>query len=537
MLRNKVASTLFRSLLRWVRRPEVVDSRFQLSAAELGIEHALPAGTVVRNAEGLQGAIFHCFRTLPGTSENIDLGFKVLRELNSKNGDFTKRNKEKRARETPEAQALAIFRVGQIVKHVDLNVRGVVTGWSIDLVRQVQVVEVLSDMFDGGPYSALLSDTIPVDATGLKFETDRDLHRIINHTVPKYFEGYDITRGRYVPTEENRYWYSHDIALLEKEASTVTPGIVGAGKLKQLNMSLKHVNTTIASMGRTMSGIVQKHADILKTPDRRSHANSLLDDKTIAQQVLDNVGRSIAGCMSGPLGRSSPLSLILPPDAAASLQGPTEFYQRLRRGGAFRKISAEGADGSDSAKSSLDHGIYSGYGSKLIRMSATDINRVYSAVGHLHDCFQTVDLLLQLRFQHRGQFYHHGLQLAPNAPQLAETTASLPATGKIGQDPISPRVVCPPMSAIVEGYVAENTGPPPAFKVGQVVRHKVLGCRGVVGGFDVLPNFSVAPYGVTEQPVFKVRGSECWASYASQHLADKKLSAQYMGDHCVCVAA
>ena len=165
MLHNRLARTLFKSLLKWNRRPEVCGSRFTIDPNAIGISPLLPPSiTVLNGAEDVQGAIFHSFRRLRDDNNNainnaspaaamtptqhIDLGFRVLKQLNE-TGIVLKEKfdarEERHSYENPQQQHLIRFRVGQVVQHNDMQFRGIVVGWRIDPEQLQQEVEVLPD--------------------------------------------------------------------------------------------------------------------------------------------------------------------------------------------------------------------------------------------------------------------------------------------------------------------------------------------------------------------------------------------------------
>ena len=94
--RLKIA--LFRSLLRWTRQPEAVQSKFSLDPSEFGVDGLLPKSVRrVRNNTGVYGAVSYLFREKPDVinsvrlarghmalSENdtIDVALDVIKRLN-----------------------------------------------------------------------------------------------------------------------------------------------------------------------------------------------------------------------------------------------------------------------------------------------------------------------------------------------------------------------------------------------------------------------------------------------------------------------
>ena len=77
--------TLCRSLLRWARSPNVHLTPFALDPADFKVDDIFQGIALIRNSIGVQTALIHVFRTLPLTSDNIDLAMGAIRKLNSLN--------------------------------------------------------------------------------------------------------------------------------------------------------------------------------------------------------------------------------------------------------------------------------------------------------------------------------------------------------------------------------------------------------------------------------------------------------------------
>ena len=484
MLRNRVAGALFKSFLRWNRRPEVVGSKFALDGTSLGIAKFLPPNATITNAEGLQAAVYHCFRTLDGSPENIDLGFKVLRDLNSVSQTLSERVSGRESRSKPEVQGIATFRVGQVVQHKKYNVRGVVTGWSLDDTKTKQIVEVLPDVVDANELanSPNLSAVVFVDSSLLQLVEDKDLHRIINRDIRTYFDGYDINRRRYMPNMDLKYWYESDLAALETDAVT-GKNYLPSTELKALHKALFRVQNTTINIGREMQCIVERHTDRLRSLSAEDHA--------VAQLILDEVKKCIDGCVLEGHMTPVPLpgqSFEVGNDAAKEKVTVVPFAKKLLRGGVHRSIStASPSEGSDTTS----------VNKSTRKMASKDLERVYYAVGYLGNCFSAVDQLLQLRFQARGLAYHDGLRLRAHNDSLNTEDSRLEEVHSNHLD--------------VTQWNQETATPAARFKVGQIVKHKKFGYRGVIAGFDQRPSTDISKWeGILdlefgqEQPIYKV---------------------------------
>ena len=504
MLKNKIARSLFRHLLRWNRRPEVVGTRFSLNAESLGLQaEAIPGHyeNNIRNAEGVQAMIFHCFRTLPPSQQNIEMGFKVLRGLNKASVDLLELSNAKASRLTAEAEEKAKFRIGQIVKYN--SIRGVVTGWKLGQFEKeaVQVVDVLPDNCDVNVLTKRkrkrFAKGVTVPSTELNIVTDKNMHRVSNDKLSEYFIGYDPTRGRFIPTDDMQHSYQEDIDVLE---STIDPCLekVPTEELEKLNESLHSVLKTVSDIGRDMSEIVHKHAEIFQLEDKEKTTIKYFEGETVAQQVLHELGRCICGCFEEVSTEVCNITYISKGGSvAAPAKQERRFFQALRRGGAFRKLPS-----SQSVANSAAAVILSARGSDIVRMNAVELTRVYRALGHLANSFGVVDQMLQLRFQSKGLAYHDGLYVDHTA--TPDNSVSVAGKSRV-------REVSNGGDEQTEQLNRETAEPAAVFKLGQVVRHKTFGYRGVIAGFAMRPELDELHWGRVvdlklgiEQPMYKV---------------------------------
>ncbi len=148
MLSKSVSRTLFRSLLRWNRRPEVVASKFGLDTSHLSIDKFMPTDFKIIGNEHVQASIYHIFRNNEPTDDNLDLCFAALRDLNDLSSQLKERIALRAKYSSDEFNSKVVFRIGQPVKYKKLKFRGVVVGWEIDPVTKKQNIEVLFDVHD-----------------------------------------------------------------------------------------------------------------------------------------------------------------------------------------------------------------------------------------------------------------------------------------------------------------------------------------------------------------------------------------------------
>ena len=142
-------------------------------------------------------------------------------------------------------------------------------------------------------------------------------------------------------------------------------------------------------------------------------------------------------------------------------------------------------------------------------MSAPQVTSVYYSIGYLGNCYSTIDQLLQLRFQTKGIAHHDGLRVKPTS---SSSTASSISTTEITTNLIE----LPDQDQLTTQWNAATSQPAPQFRVGQVVRHKKFGYRGVVSGYDMRPSMDMSAWeGIEglehgqEQPIYKVITVPC----------------------------
>lgn len=506
-------------------------SKFAVDPVVIGAKPFLPANVKeLRDAEGVQAAIFQCFRNNEPTPESLDAGFKVLRELNEVGKKLSVRCEARANRASEVYQSLATFRVGQVVQHKAFNVRGIVTGWDLDETKSKQVVEVLPDLVDTNEFAGvynLFETIVKVNSEDLQLVEDKDLHRIINRNVKNFFDGYDVVRRKYIPSPDLSYWYECDLKALENSANAKDN--MSASQLRQLNKSLSATQRSIQGIAIDMKAIIAKHAPrlMLPTETETGNLNNTLSNiastipsdhvgRSMADDILEEVHKCIAGCMSEqPPTAPLPLpSQSLHARAAAAAEEDAKsmsvdtFRQPLRRGGIYRQHQITNPALTEDATAVIKSPRSGSKASSNSSMGAAEVEKIYYAVGYLGNCFSAVDQLLQLRFQARGVAYHDSLRVVP------EEETSVPAGDNSGEG-LSPR-----QSRVVEVAVADEMAkqknaatmfPAAIYRVGQIVRNTELGYRGVICGFDQRPGQNLLAWeGIAglkygqEQPIYKV---------------------------------
>lgn len=528
MISNKVSRTLFRSLLRWNRRPDVVASKFSIDTVGFGIDKILPKDYKVIGHEGVQAAIFHCFRNNPATDENMDLCFSVLKSLNELSLELKERLDFRVANMADERNSKATFKVGQIVRYKKLKYRGIVSGWIIDPETGTQKIEVVFDMMD---VSENYDGRYRIDSDYIKSEhftliEDRFLTRVYNPLLHSYFQGYNESINRYIPKEELLFLYPRDF-----EAFNATRDESAESSASSLSENLKfssdRVNDTVRNVGIKLESILKQYvsqAELDQMVDEMKDIELVKKDNlsskstnhlTVMRQVLDEVLTMIKMCrlnkttatvdktvedgirtiqfFESSSGDSSEIFGGDINDSEVRVKNNV-MYQRLRRGGDFRLQQAKNLLHSASIHSNTRTStMYDG-----LHLS---MNRSYEALSSLTKLYNIIDQLLQLRFQNKGIAHFEGLRVVSDA--AGKTALMEPEDPPMSKDENAVKSV---------HFLDTESGLPAAkFELGQVVRHKQFNYRGIISGYDQKPLIDVrkwdavanTPLGA-EQPFYKV---------------------------------
>ncbi|RYH31252.1 hypothetical protein EON65_03175, partial [archaeon] len=211
---NRISRTFFRSYLRWNRQAIVNCVPFTLQPSYLGIEDLLPKNVTLVGPEGVQAAIYHCFRTQEYSPRNTDLALNVLKKLNEMSSSMKTRLEQQKEHmvDTPIVNLANFFKLGQIVQLKKNNIRAVVVGWKYDAKESKQMVNLVYDDYDFGEFvssNAQMMVTVPAD--DLQLVTDNYLKRVHNAAIKTYFSHFDSATGRYVPLEDVAYLYPLDL--------------------------------------------------------------------------------------------------------------------------------------------------------------------------------------------------------------------------------------------------------------------------------------------------------------------------------------
>lgn len=451
---NRVSRTLFRSFLRWTRRPEVVGTNFTLYPRDLGVAHLLPANAVLKGVEGVQGAVYHCFRH--NHSQDLDLAFSLMKQLNEFHLKLKEEFEQRRVNRNPMFTQYATYKVGQVVQFKANKVRGVVAGWEVDAALGKQKLQLLLDVTDLDEQAMRLREGLMIKSVDVELVTNPLLHRINNPDISTFFYYFDEGNGRYVPRDQLYQLYPNDFEGLD----FAKPLQSEADK-----KVMQSVTQGIATLGQHLQFILEEEFPSLLLTDEDPRLNQLTDqqmnERIIARQILDEIMQQIQNLIT-------PHPSMKP---STSRRQSNSFAVKLLRGGLHRQAAL-------STDASPEHPPYYFAESDQIAIETT-----YGAVFNLQELIRSVHQLLQLRFQSRGLTFVDRLRVKHTEQ------------GEV-------KIVAEPLANDVESIDKETRLPIPIFEVGQVVRHKKLHYRGVISGFDQRPLVDATKWdGVKDSPL------------------------------------
>lgn len=489
---------LFRSFLRWNRRKYILESRFRLNPVDFQCKELFPPSTIIRDASGFQGALFYAFRNTPASPKATNDAVRILRQLN----DFALQVKESSERRhlnsNEQTIAFAKYRIGQVVQNKETKVRGVVIGWKVNFSRKTQTVQIISDFDDTNKQTKYDISIRPefVSASELELVEDPTMMRIFHFDTDKYFIAFDEKHHRYIPNAELLYLYPRDFDNIYNP--DVHGGAYPAGVSKNDLAFLERVNALVCDRGDRIHELSARffpwREESSESGSFNSSSDTELNFKIISDEILNELwwrlgrirqkeGHLPPSTHSYSSGADSPMNLSYVEGFNQSLnyadvQGNYVFPAKTINVRGEKKI------GYDLAKSRFEKQL------NALHSPWLPIRNIYHRIGHLNELMTHLDQLLQLRFQSRGIAFC--ASLAPSTETIQYTYVHTdPVSNGINTKEFTPNVF--PLTRnefhiSVQQYMdATNKVFRTKFQLGQVVRHKKYGYRGIVTGNDQRP--------------------------------------------------
>jgi hemimethylated DNA binding protein len=482
---SKLSRSLLRSLLRFGKRPSFKEaslsldpSLLKLSKDQLPKEYRSDLTTkLIQSSDDLRSFAVESFRNSEDSSENIDAALEALRLLNARSMELDKRY-ELRQHHIMQAGNVK-FCIGDIVQHSETSTRAIVCGWSIDEEDGSQHLMLLVDQLDASEHlkagSPLLTQPSEEGVAASQFVAVEDpvLQRICNDSTALYFNGFDAITGKFIPTDDLAYCFPLDNAhLRESYALTHENDVNDAGNMLAARLKEEEERYEVIQALSTLTEAVAE--EITQILQKNGLWNGQLD-----AIIADNIDETYDVNVMSTSDESDQTAIArnIVEEVVGRVLALKKLSQQMN---ALKKSDP----GSISANEAL----------------CTDTT-IYQAITNLSSCYQTVDHLLENRFQENGRGYFE-LQIAKR---------------------FNPEQVQPPLlweessdRAIMENEdLGMRNFAPAAFRVGEIVVHKKFGYRGIVMGWDVRPLVDVSrweavvglPSGV-EQPFYRILPDE-----------------------------
>lgn len=473
---NPLARALFRSFLRWNRRKHILEARFRINPVDYKCAYLFPPGTIIENAEGLQSAIYSAFRSSEASSTaTSEEGFRILRQLNDF-GMHIKDSVDTRNLHGNEiVVSLAKLKVGMVVQHQDSRVRGVIVGWKVNAARKSQTVQVLMDMEDESILNPL-NQTNPypdhLNSSEVVLVTDPLFTRIGHKHINKYFVGFDTQKNRYIPNEDLLYQYPKDFDGLYDEST------VEQYHPASMNVSDSKFLSKVDNIVRKEATRIQAFVNEYFGPN--TSASDENEDATINRNVIAGTILETAWWHLHWLQRDGPLppshvdepsiyvTTCLPGSDGPVYATPGSMYYSFPPQpiilGTPQRLAYEAARNQFSSQV------------KALHRPWVNVRDTYHRVGHFCELLSHVDQLLQLRFQSKGISFHSQLNHSLMRNALVNDSKHI---GSLVRSDLHPSVT---------RFIADTQpASPTQFEVGQVVRHRRYGYRGIVKGYDQRP--------------------------------------------------
>ncbi|MDA7464597.1 YccV family DNA-binding protein, partial [Candidatus Poseidonia alphae] len=465
MAQRKLARSLYRSLFRWSRQACVRDAPLAMNPINYGVSSSLlekvdfGREAVVTSAQDFRNLTRSSFRLEKSESEvnaALDSLLMNLPRLFTESEMISQRTAKRMSSSSPENLALRTFRVGEVVLHKESKTRHVVTGWEID--NGVQHIHTLCDHLDqqnsalskiegkSGEDAVQASSSMSstpdnansngaVSHTEFEHVHNKVLMRILNESVNNFFDGYDTVLERYIPNAHLQYSFPADYSLSD---------IAEAAFKSKISTHLQL---------DTYEGGVDGYIAEVEEANRRSRTR---DEKEIFYVV-----KSLRRLLHEVNGQLDEIMAFYEVDPNASLSEETTA----------KVMSAEEATTHilDSMLEMLSKlkGLERELGNLIVdpevvsspSKSLSGNRIIYESVSTLSSILIEAEKMLDFRWQSRGHIHFE------QEMQQRLDFAIAKANGEVEGE---------------EMPALEPTHAPPVFRIGEVVKTKRFGWRGVI---------------------------------------------------------
>lgn len=238
---SKLNRSFMKSLLRWTRSDLASKVPFVIKTSTLPprvLAHIPNHVQQIRNSFGVRHAIVEAFRSkvlLPKPKDPEGDAMEALKLLNGYVTELQRCSnfREKKVssesvlqqmmRESPEKD---IFRVGDVVRHIETGARSIVIGWNVEKNNEGKIKQTLNLLHDETSIDASAMSSPQrtfvegQEADSVEYEaiTDEKLLRIDNERITTYFPVFDVDIKKFIPSPEVQFMYPFDFKPVEFDA-------------------------------------------------------------------------------------------------------------------------------------------------------------------------------------------------------------------------------------------------------------------------------------------------------------------------------
>ena len=426
---------------------------------------------VLTSGRALAALCKRVFAESPSTSDSLDQALDALKQLNAIWREIDDKAKQRELNASDEVLQHRKFRVGQVVAHKDSGTRAVVVGWVIgaaapsstapsDPALKTQYLNILVDQLDSADLLRLSDPLVKPQQHRLAADlfapvTDPALLRVHHEAIGGFFSSFDASAGCYRPNAALQFSYPRDY---DNSSSSSAAAVAG----RETVAAARRVADAVRTLGGRVLRAAERRGVVPISPTGSRDPTALFNSGPGSGAGVASTAKDIAACV---------LDDVLLPAQHCRQFGLSEADLVP----AFASASTLADDDSNQPRLAC------------------------AALQHLSSLFGNADQLLQLRYQHRGVGFFE--EVVPDLSKhiLPNSESDSPAPSP------EPR----------PAFKDDSTSPPVRFGVGQVVRHKKFGYRGVITGYDVRPLLDVQNWeGVvglpsgSEQPFYRVLPDE-----------------------------
>lgn len=528
---DKLGRSVLRSILRWGSRENRREAQLSLEISSHleNIKLKPNVSTMVRNTAQLREIVLQAYRENVNSQDTIDDALRLLRALNEKGAELDKCYQQRLLNMKDDVLQHRIFAIGDVVVHRETSTRCVVVGWRVDDETGEQYLSLLVDQLDAHEYlraghpllsqpslesveesaegdgadanlGGMIDDdgsmVVDIDTLSANLEsmgkqnidsvanamkkkslggmnakdftrvTDAALQRICNEarSPSLYFDGFDEISGRFVPGSDLMNLYPMDVHPMDHTRGHTELSARLANEKERMAV-VGAVAHMAAQVAETLRGILAERGlgDNVDPHSLQEVSEQERKQLMIGHDIVEEVKGKIVELLEA----ATQLELLHQSHAGRTIPALEELVAYA--------AALEAENGKDVPNLRVP---------PAITNSVVEDDTVFRVVSMLTAVYQSIDHMLELRFQDRGRgYYEREVALRfpeydPDATQIAREAISIDSdtTGALQEG-----------EKEGGGVLGIKEVSPVVFRIGEVVRHRKFGYRGVVLGWDIRP--------------------------------------------------